>query len=242
MKMTDISPDQIIFWRWGALELNATIVYTWGVMLVLAVVIWLGARNLRREPPFSRWQMLLEVVVLGMRDHVRTVSHRHDVPYFDLVASLFLFIATSNLLDIVPGFYSPMGSLSTTAALAAAVFLAVPAYGIAERGLGSYFKRYVEPTVFMLPFHVLGELSRTLALAVRLFGNVMSGTKIAIILLAVVPFLFPVVMQVLSLLTGLLHAYIFALLATVYIASASSARERSDGREEAHTRVQEGGS
>lgn len=240
MDMTDISPDQMVFWRLGPVELNATLVYTWLVMLVLAVVIWLGTRSLRRDPPFSRWQMLLEVVVLGMRDHVRTVSHRHNVPYFDLVASLFLFIATSNLLDIVPGFYSPMGSLSTTAALAAAVFLAVPAYGIAEQGFVKYLKRYIEPTVFMLPFHVLGELSRTLALAVRLFGNVMSGTKIVIILLAVVPFLFPVVMQLLSLLTGLLHAYIFALLATVYIASASRARESS---EESHSiQEAEGGS
>jgi F-type H+-transporting ATPase subunit a len=147
-----------------------------------------------------------------------------------MLATLFLFVALSNLLNVVPGFHSPAGSLSTTAALAACVFFAVPLYGIRRLGLGAYLMRYVRPTPLMLPFHVLGELSRTIALAVRLFGNVMSGTKIAMILLAVTPLLFPVLMQVLGLVTGLLHAYIFALLAAVYIASASRIQDGADSR------------
>lgn len=231
MQMTDISPDEVLIWQWGPLAVNATILYTWVVVAVLAILIWLGTRSLRRDPPFSRWQLLVEVLVLGMRDHVRSVSHRETVPYFDLVASLFLFIATANVLAIVPGYTPPTASLSTTAALAGIVFFAVPVYGIAQQGLRGFLKQYVEPTFFMLPFNLLGELSRTLALAVRLFGNVMSGTKIVLILLAIVPLLFPVLMQLLGLLTGLLHAYIFALLATVYIASASRARERTDQAE-----------
>lgn len=231
MQMTDISPDEVLIWQWGPIVVNATILYTWVVVAVLAILIWLGTRSLRRDPPFSRWQLLVEVLVLGMRDHVRSVSHRESVPYFDLVASLFLFIATANLLAIVPGYTPPTASLSTTAALAGIVFFAVPVYGIAQQGLIGFLKQYVEPTFFMLPFNLLGELSRTLALAVRLFGNVMSGTKIALILLAIVPLLFPVLMQLLGLLTGLLHAYIFALLATVYIASASRARKRTDRAE-----------
>jgi F-type H+-transporting ATPase subunit a len=223
--MTDISPDDVLMWQWGPVAVNATIVYTWVVIAVVAVVIWLGTRNLRRDPPFSRWQLVLEVVVLAMRDHVKNVSHREHVPYFGFVASLFVFIAVANLLAVVPGYTPPTASLSTTAALAGIVFIAVPFYGIAEQGVGPFLRQYIEPTVFMLPFNILGELSRTLALAVRLFGNVMSGTKIVLILLAIVPLLFPVLMQLLGLLTGLLHAYIFALLATVYIASASRARE-----------------
>jgi F-type H+-transporting ATPase subunit a len=126
----------------------------------------------------------------------------------------------SNVLSIIPGYEAPTGSLSTTAALAACVFVAVPLYGITDQGL-SYFNQYVKPSVFMLPFNIMGELSRTLALAVRLFGNVMSGTMIGAILLAVTPLVFPIVMQALGLLTGLIQAYIFAILAMVYIAAAT---------------------
>ena len=169
----------------------------------------------------GRWQNLLEVLVSGMREQIREVSQHDPGPYLPFVGTLFLFIATSNALAIVPGFTPPTGSLSTTTALALCVLVAVPLYGIAERGLGGYLKSYVRPTVFMLPFNIIGEMSRTVALAVRLYGNVMSGTVIAAILLSIVPFFFPIVMQVLGLLTGLIQAYIFAVLAMVYIASAT---------------------
>jgi F-type H+-transporting ATPase subunit a len=132
------------------------------------------------------------------------------------------------MLAIVPGYEPPTASLSTTAALAICVFAAVPVYGIIHEGVGGFFKHYIEPTPVMLPFNLIGELSRTLALAVRLFGNVMSGTKIAAILLAVTPLFVPVLMNALGLLTGLIHAYIFAILATVYIASG----EESSGQQE----------
>jgi F-type H+-transporting ATPase subunit a len=233
LELTNISTDQVILWQWGFVKINATLAYTWLVMAILALGSWLVTRRLSPDPPLARGQNLLEVVVGGMRDHVRDVSQMEEVPpWFPMLATLFLFIGLSNLLDIVPGFHSPAGSLSTTAALAGCVFLAVPLFGIGRLGLGAYLKRYVEPTPLMLPFHVLGELSRTIALAVRLFGNVMSGTKIAMILLAVSPFLFPVVMQVLGLVTGLIHAYIFALLAAVYIASASRTRAQEGGQAE----------
>jgi F-type H+-transporting ATPase subunit a len=120
----------------------------------------------------------------------------------------------------VPGYHPPTGSLSTTTALAACVFFAVPFYGIAQKGLVGYFKHYLQPSVFMAPFHIMGELSRTLALAVRLFGNVMSGSLVVGILLSIVPLFVPVIMQVLELLIGQIQAYIFAVLTSVYIASA----------------------
>jgi F-type H+-transporting ATPase subunit a len=128
----------------------------------------------------------------------------------------------------VPGYTAPTGSLSTTTALAICVFVAVPLYGIVSEGPVRYLRHYLKPTWLMLPFNVIGELSRTVALAVRLYGNIMSGTVIVAILLSLTPYFFPVVMQLLGLLTGMIQAYIFAVLAMVYIASATSARRASD--------------
>lgn len=223
MDITQISPDEVILWQWGPVVLNATIVFTWVVMAVLTVGSWLVTRNLSAELGLSRWQNMLEVLVVGMQRQIRDITQQDPAQYLPFVGTLFIFIAVANLLAIVPGYLSPTGSLSTTAALAICVFVAVPIYGIAKQGLWRYLKNYVQPTVFMLPFNIMGELSRTLALAVRLFGNVMSSAKIAAILLAITPLFFPIVMNALGLLTGLIHAYIFAILAMVYIASATRA-------------------
>jgi F-type H+-transporting ATPase subunit a len=223
MEITQISPDEVILWHWGAVTLNATIVFTWLVMAILTVGAWLVTRRLSSATRLSRWQNLLEVIVIGIQQHIREVTRQDPAPYLPFVGTLFLFIVVANLLTLIPGYQAPTGSLSTTTALALCVFAAVPIYGIVQRGLRGYLKNYVQPTVFMLPFNMVGELSRTLALAVRLFGNVMSSAKIAAILLAIAPLLFPVLMQALGLLTGLIHAYIFALLAMVYIASATRA-------------------
>jgi len=219
-----ISPDSVVFWQWGVFNLNATLVFTWTVMALLTVTSWLVTRRLTDGPEMSRWQNALEVLVTGLRDQIREVSRQESGLYLPFVGTLFIFIAACNLLAIVPGYLPPTGSLSTTTALAITVFVAVPGYGIAHEGLGRYLGHYVRPTVFMLPFNVIGELSRTIALAVRLYGNIMSGTVIVAILLGLVPFFFPVVMQVLGLITGLIQAYIFAVLAVVYIASATAAR------------------
>lgn len=220
-----ISPDAIVFFQWGPVSLNATIVFTWFVMALMVLGSWLVTRRLSAETRLSRWQNLLEVLVAGIRDEIREISGQTPGQYLPFVGTLFLFIAVSNLLSIVPGYEPPTGSLSTTAALAACVFVAVPVYGISQKGI-SYFAQYIKPSVFMLPFNIMGELSRTLALAVRLFGNVMSGTMIVAILLAITPLIFPIVMQALGLLTGLIQAYIFAILAMVYIAAATRAQRQ----------------
>jgi F-type H+-transporting ATPase subunit a len=217
----EISPDQIVLWRLGPLELNATIVFTWLVMALLVLASHLVTRRLSTGEELTRWQNLLEVLVIGMRDQIRDVTQTEPGRYLPFVGTLFVFIATCNILAVVPRFEPPTGSLSTTTALALCVLVAVPLYAIGERGVVGYLKRYVEPTPFMLPFNVIGEISRTVALAVRLYGNVMSGTVIVAILISVVPFFFPIVMQLLGLLTGLIQAYIFAVLAMVYIASAA---------------------
>ncbi|HEX7972156.1 MAG TPA: F0F1 ATP synthase subunit A, partial [Thiobacillus sp.] len=149
--------------------------------------------------------------------------------YLGFLGTLFLFIATAALFTVVPGYAPPTGSLSTTTALAICVFVAVPLYGIAEQGLGGYLKEYLKPTAIMLPFNIISELSRTLALAVRLFGNMMSGTMILAILLSIAPFIFPIALSALGLLTGMVQAYIFTILATVYIAAATRARKPESG-------------
>jgi F-type H+-transporting ATPase subunit a len=230
MRLKDISPDAVVFWQWGWVSLNGTIVFTWAVMGLLLVIAWLGTSSLTSETRFSRWQNMLEVLIIGMRDQIAEISGEHPRRYLPFVGTLFLFIGLCNLLTVVPGFVAPTASLSTTAALAILVFVAVPAYGIMDQGLGAYLRHYIQPTPLMLPFHIMGELSRTLALAVRLFGNIMSGTKIAAVLLVVMPLVFPVVMQVLGLLTGLIQAYIFAVLAMVYIASGTKALQERQAK------------
>jgi len=223
----EISPDRWILCEWGALHLNATIVFTWVVMALLVLGSWAVTARLSEGETVSRWQVMLEVIVSAIRDQIAEVGTDTPGRYLPFIGTLFLFIATANVLAVVPGYQPPTGSLSTTAALAISVLVAVPLFSIGERGLGGYLRTYLQPTPLMLPFNLIGELSRTISLAVRLYGNVMSGTVIVGILISVAPFFFPVVMQVLGLLTGLIQAYIFAILAMVYIGSASRSRRRS---------------
>jgi F-type H+-transporting ATPase subunit a len=221
-----LTPDEIIFWQYGFLKLNATIVFTWALMLVLVVGSILVTRRLSRDLSRSRWQNLLEILVTGIEQQIREVGLREARTYLAFLGSLFLFIAAASLATIIPGYEPPTGSFSTTTALALCVLVAVPFFGIAEQGLGGYLKSYLEPTFMMLPFNLISEVSRTLALAVRLFGNMMSGAMIIAILLTITPFLFPILMTALGLLTGLVQAYIFSILAAVYIAAATRTRTR----------------
>lgn len=215
-----LSTDQIIFWQYGFIKLNGTIVTTWAIMLVLVVGAKLITRNLSGDIEHKRWQNVLEIIVITLNQQIEEVGLKRPEKYLGFLGTLFLFIATANLCAILPGYEPPTGSLSTTAALAITVFIAVPFFGIADQGLGGYLKSYLKPTLVMLPFNIIGEVSRTLALAVRLFGNMMSGSMIIAILLIVTPLFFPIVMNLLGLLTGIVQAYIFTILATVYIAAA----------------------
>ena len=216
-----LSSDQLIFWQYGFIKLNGTIVTTWAIMLILVVGAILITRNLTNDIEHKRWQSILEVIVITLNKQIEEVGLKQPEKYLGFLGTLFLFIVTANLFAIFPGYEPPTGSLSTTAALANALFIAVTFYGIAKQGLGGYLKSYLKPTLIMLPFNIIGELSRTLALAVRLFGNMMSGTMIVAILLVVTPLFFPIIMNALGLLTGIVQAYIFTILATVYIAAAT---------------------
>ena len=194
-------------------------------MLVMTVGARLITRKLATEVHISRWQGFLEIVVTAIQKQIEEVGLHHPAKYLGFLGTLFLFIAVSNLCAIIPGYQAPTGSLSTTSALAFSVFVAVPLFGIEEQGLGGYLKSYLKPTWIMLPFNIISELSRTFALAIRLFGNIMSGTMIVGILLTITPLIFPIFMDLLGLLTGMVQAYIFSILATVYVAAATRTRE-----------------
>lgn len=216
----ELTPDVIEVAQLGPFRLNATIVNTWIVMALLVGVSWAVTRRLRPDAPPGRLRNALEVVVQMIEDQIRAVTRVavHQVLYF--AGTLLLFIAVSNALGVVPGFRSPTGSLSTTVALTLAVLLAVPIFSISRGGVGHYLRTFAQPTVLLLPLNILGEVSRAISLSVRLYGNVMSGAVIVAILLTVAPFFFPVVMQLFGLLAGLVQAYIFSILAAVYISSA----------------------
>lgn len=230
----NLSSDQQIFWQYGFFKLNETIVTTWALMIVLALGAKLITRRLVTEGAISRWQAALEIIVTGIDRQIEEVGLKQPEKYLAFIGTLFLFVAAANLCTLIPGYQPPTGSLSTTAALALCVFIAVPYFGIREQGLVRYLQTYIEPTPIMLPFNIISELSRTLALAVRLFGNMMSGAMIIAILLTITPFLFPIVMTALGLLTGMVQAYIFSILAAVYIAAATVVRKpKPDARAEA---------
>jgi len=194
------------------------------LMLVLAVGSKLITRKLTTEHTRSRWQNLLEIVVTGIVKQIEEVGLKNPKKYIGFLGTLFLFVALASVCTIIPGYEPPTGSLSTTVALALCVLVAVPMFGIEDQGVGGYLKSYIEPTFIMLPFNIISEMSRTLALAVRLFGNMMSGAMIIGILLTITPFIFPVAMTALGLLTGMVQAYIFSILAAVYIAAATRVR------------------
>ncbi|MBL8252458.1 MAG: F0F1 ATP synthase subunit A [Candidatus Competibacter sp.] len=223
----NISPDQTILLDFGRVNINATLIFTWLTIALLAGLARWITRKLSTTGELSSWQNCLEVLVEGAQRQIRDIARQDPDPFLSFIVTLFLFIATCNLLAVAPGYEPPTGSLSTTTALALCVFCAVPFYGIRRHGLRRFLHLYLEPTPLMLPLNLIGELARTLALAVRLYGNVMSGGLVAAILLLVAPFVFPALMNVLGLLTGLIQAYIFAVLATVFIAAATAAQEQT---------------
>jgi F-type H+-transporting ATPase subunit a len=239
--LTTITPDEVVYWSWGAFRLNATIVFTWALMALLVVFSIIATRRLRTGEKVSRWQLLLETVVRTIRDQIHEISRQPGRGLMPFIGTLFLFIALANALTLLPGYIPPTASLSTTAALAICVFIAVPVFGLMREGPRAYLRHYVTPTPLMLPFNVIGELSRTLALAVRLFGNVMSGMKVVGIMVAIAPLIFPIFLRLLGLLTGLVQAYIFAVLATVYIASGTRARKEEQDEDEGSPRPQPAG-
>lgn len=208
----------------GPLHIGATVLTTWLLMAMLAGLAWFGTRKLSVEAP-SRLQTALEGTVLALQAAIESAAPSHAARLLPFIGTLWVFIAAANLVGLVPGLRSPTGDLSLTVALAMLVFLSVHWFGIRIDGLKAYLRHYLDPNPILLPFHLLGEITRTLALAVRLFGNMMSLEMAALLVLLVAGFLAPVPLLMLHIVEALVQAYIFGTLALVYVAGALQSRE-----------------
>jgi F-type H+-transporting ATPase subunit a len=204
-----------VVFRIGPLAVTSTVVTTWGIMAILTAAAWLVTRRLSLDP--GPLQTAIEGVILAIDDAIRGVLPQHVDLVLPFVGTLWIFIVVANLSGIVPGVAAPTGDLATTAGLAILVFLSVHWFGIRSEGLASYLRHYVSPTPIMLPFHVISELSRTVALAVRLFGNIMSLEMVALLVLLVAGALVPVPVLMLHVVEAMVQAYVFGMLALVYI-------------------------
>ncbi len=209
--------------RIGTLSITNTVVVTWTIMLALGGAAWVATRRLRLTP--WPWQVAVEGMVSAIDDAIRTVLPDHFRQVMPFIGTLWIFILVANLVSLIPGVRSPTGDLSLTAALAILVFLAVHWYGIRTNGLWTYLRHYLKPNPILLPFHVISELSRTVALAVRLFGNIFSLQMAALLVLLVAGFLAPVPVLMLHIIEALVQAYIFGMLALIYVAGAIQSQE-----------------
>jgi F-type H+-transporting ATPase subunit a len=209
--------------RLGPVEVTATVAYTLVASAVVVSFALLARWGLHQGP--AGWAVVAELVVEHLEGVMRDMFGRDARPFVPLVVTLALFIGVANLLGLFPGLKSPTADFSTAAALAVVVFLAVPIYGIRAKGLKGYLKHYLEPNPLLLPLEIVSELSRTLALAVRLFGNIVSEELIIAVLLAIAGLLVPVPIMMLAVLTGVVQAYIFAVLAAVYLSAAVRVKE-----------------
>ncbi|MBO7333108.1 MAG: F0F1 ATP synthase subunit A [Alphaproteobacteria bacterium] len=213
--------DTTIMFSVGGFPVNATIFYSWVVMAVCVIVSWFATRRLTTSLKPSKWQLFMEMIVLFLHTETKETSGDNPKKYIGIVTALFMFIAVANLLTIFPFYKPPTASLSTTFAFAFVVFLAIPYYGIKNAGLRTYLKKFISPTPIMLPLNLISDITSSMALAFRLYGNVISGVMFGVVLGSFMPFLLPLPMSFLGLLTGTIQAYIFALLAVVYASSVS---------------------
>jgi F-type H+-transporting ATPase subunit a len=209
---------------------NGTVFTTWGMMLFLFLLCRFSTRSLQLDP--GPWQTALEGAVMAMEDAIAGVVPEYAGRILPFIGTLWIFICLANLTGIVPGLHSPTADLSTTAGLALLVFLSVHWYGINIHGLRGYLRHYLEPSPLLLPFHVIGEISRTIALAMRLFGNMFSLATAAMLVLLVAGFLVPVPLLMLHIVEALVQAYIFGMLALVYIAGGIETVDSTRAEEE----------
>lgn len=207
----------------GPFPITYPVVTTWGIMAGLGVLSWLAVRRFGPQPRLL--QVMVEGIIGVLDDAIRAVLPQEATRVFPFVATLWIFIVVANLIGLIPGVEAPTGNLSVTAALAVLVFLSVHWFGIQIEGARLYFRHYLTPSPLLLPFHIISEMSRTVTLAVRLFGNMMSLEMAALLVLLVAGFLAPIPLLMLHIIEALIQAYIFGMLALIYIASAVQAQE-----------------
>lgn len=200
----------------GPVPIQPQVVATWAIIAVLALLCRALTRRLSVERP-GRAQALAEWFVELTATQIRATTQLPPAPYLPLIATLFLFVLCANLSSLVPGNEPPTAHLETDAALALIVFVAVIVFGIRANGVGGYLKGFARPSWIMIPLNFVEALTRTFSLMVRLFGNVMSGAFVIGIVLSLAGLLVPIPFMALEVLTGVVQAYIFAVLATVFI-------------------------
>ena len=219
-----------VLFRLGPLEITGTVVTTWAIIAVLGLVAWLMSRHLQRQP--GPVQTVAEGVELAMEDAIRAVAPDHVQLLLPFVGSLWVFLVVANLSGLIPGVHSPTRDLSATAALAILVFLSVHWFGIRNQGLKRYLRHYLSPSPILLPFTLISEVTRTVALAVRLFGNIMSLEMTALLVLLVAGFLAPIPILMLHIIEALVQAYIFGMLALIYVAGGLQSQQLKEQRQE----------
>ncbi len=207
----------------GPVQLTSTVITTWVVMAIIVCIVWLVTRSLQMLP--NRLQSLVEAIVSIIEDSIRDVAPQHVQQIMPFIGTLWVFLVFANLIGLIPGLHSPTRDLSATAAMALLVFLSVHWYGIRLQGLKNYLLHYLKPSPILLPFNLISEVTRTIALAVRLFGNMMSMEMIAMLMLLVAGFLVPVPILMLHIIEALVQAYIFGMLALIYVASSLQSQQ-----------------
>ncbi len=230
MAATPLSP-QVVF-SVGPFDIDGAVVTTWGIMLLLVAGAAWSAHHLQQQP--RGWQAALEGIVLTLSKAIDNVAPGYSKQILPFVGTLWIFIVVANLAGLIPGVESPTGELSTTAALALLVFLSVHWFGIRALGLKTYLRHYLSPSPILLPFHIVSEITRTVALAVRLFGNIMSLEMAALLILLVAGLLVPVPVLMLHVVEALVQAYIFGMLALVYIAGGLELQRAKQAEERKH--------
>ncbi|MEH6626888.1 MAG: F0F1 ATP synthase subunit A, partial [Motiliproteus sp.] len=208
--------DATVLFQLGPLQVTDTVVTTWVLMLALVLLARLLTHHLSTKP--DRLQAMTEGIVAVIEDAVAQVLPDHSKQVLPLIATLWIFLVCANLLGLVPGLHSPTRDLSATTALALLVFFSVHWFGIRNLGVKAYLRHYLSPSPIFLPFHIIGEITRTLALAMRLFGNMMSLEMAAMLVLLVAGFLAPIPLLMLHIIEALVQAYIFGMLTLIYIA------------------------
>ncbi len=225
--MKQIAPE--IIFSVGPVGITDSVVITWCGMAVAIALGYVAGRRLTLYP--RKWQNLLEAAVDAVNSAIEEVMERDPWPFMPVIFTLWFSIGAANLTGIVPGLISPTRDISTAAALAALSFFSVHYYGIRFMGLRNYMKHYFEPVWILFPFHIISELSRTLALMLRLFGNIISGEMVAGVLLIVAGFLVPVPFAFLEVVVAILQAYIFGMLTLIFIAAGIKTIESEKRRE-----------
>ena len=241
-----------IFFEFVGIQITNTVITTWGIMLFLGLCAWLAKRALTPtkppsqlgssrqvkvatdaftgQPPQSTLQTIVEAIVTAIQSAIASVAPQHVKELTPFIGSLWLFILCANLVGLIPGLHSPTRDFSATAALAILVFLSVHWFGVRILGWKAYLKHYLSPSPLLLPFNLISEVSRTIALSVRLFGNMMSLEMTALLILMVAGFLAPVPILMLHIIEALVQAYIFGILALVYIAGGIQSHQLKQGK------------